>query len=67
MKTLTKRLDVLEAVRSTNPAGRIDLDALGDAQLDRLEAIAVTVAGGQSMGFLPDDDLRFVASLRVIA
>jgi len=66
MKVLSKRLEALEALRAANPVGRIDLDALTDSQLDRLEAIAVKVEGGQSIESLPDDDLRFVAALRVL-
>jgi len=67
MKVLAKRLEVLEARHSSSAVGRIDLDALSDAELDRLEAIALIVEGGQSIESLPDDDLRFVASLRVLA
>ena len=66
MKTLSRRLEALEAVHPASAAGRIDLDALTDAQLDRLEAIALIVQGGQSIEPLPDDDLQFVASLRVL-
>lgn len=67
MKSLSKRLGVLEALQPVGHEGRIDLDALTDAQLDRLEAIALLVDGGQSIESLPDDDLQFVASLRVLA
>ena len=67
MRVLSKRLEALEALQTASPVGRIDLDALTDADLDRLEAIALIVEGGQSIESLPDDDLQFVASLRVIA
>ena len=67
MKVLSKRLEVLEARHSGNPAGRIDTDALTDDELDRIEAIVLKLDGGQSIESLADDELRFVASLRVIA
>ena len=67
MKVLSKRLEVLEARHSAHPAGRIDLDALTDDELDRIEAIVLKLDGGQSIESLADDELRFVASLRVIA
>ena len=67
MKVLSKRLVALEALHTASPVGRIDLDALTDTQLDRLEAIALEVDGGQSIESLPDDDLQFIASLWVIA
>lgn len=67
MKTLSKRLGALEALQPVGHEGRIDLDALTDAQLDRLEAIVLVVEGGRSIESLPDDDLLFIASLRVLA
>ena len=67
MKTLSRRLEALEAVQTDSAAGRINLDALTDAQLDRLEAIALIVEGGQSVESLCDGDLRFIASLPVVA
>lgn len=67
MKVLAKRLEALEVLSTASAVGRIDLDALTDAQLDRLEAIALIVEGGPSIESLPDDDLQFVASLRVAA
>lgn len=67
MKVLSKRLVALEAVHSANPAGRIDLDVLTDVELDRMEAIALKLDGGQRIESLADDELRFVASLPVVA
>ena len=67
MKVLSKRLEALEAMHSANPAGRIDLDALTDDELDRMEAIALKLDGGQSIESLADDELHFVASLPVVA
>lgn len=67
MKTLAKRLGALEALHPVDNEGRIDLDALTDAELDIMEAIAVKLEGGTPIEDLPDDDLRFLASLRVVA
>lgn len=67
MKTIAKRLGALEALQPVGNEGRIDLDALTDAELDLMEAIAVKLEGGLSIETLPDDDLRFLAALRVIA
>lgn len=67
MKTLSKRLGALEALQSVDHKGRIDLDALTDAELDIMEAIAVKLEGGLTIETLPDDDLRFLAALRVVA
>ena len=67
MKVLSKRLEVLEARHSGNPAGRIDTDALTDDELDLLEAVILKLDGGLSIESLADGELRFVASLPVIA
>ena len=67
MKTLAKRLGVLEALHPVGHEGRIDLDALTDAELDVMEVIAVKLEGGLTIETLPDDDLRSLAALRVVA
>ena len=67
MKTLSKRLGALEALQPVGHEGRLDLVALTDAELDRLDDIALLADGGRSIESLPDDDLRFIASLRVLA
>lgn len=69
MKMLDKRLSALEAA-SPDTAGRLDLDALSDAELERLEAILIRWRPDESLPLpveeMPDDDLRFLAGIRVI-
>lgn len=67
MKSLSKRLGALEAMQSVGREGCIDLDALTDAELDTMEAIAVKLEGGLTIETLPDEDLRFLTTLRVVA
>lgn len=66
MKTLAKRLGVLETLHPVGHEGRIDLDALTDAELDVMEVIAVKLEGGPTIETLPDEDLRLLAALRVV-
>lgn len=68
MKALDKRLTALEATLP-NTRGRVVLDALSNTELERLEAIMMRWRPDESLPLpvdqMPDDDLRFLASLRV--
>lgn len=68
MRALDKRLAVLE-VTIPNTRGRVALDKLSDGELERLEEILMRWRPDESMPLpvehMPDDDLRFLASLRV--
>ena len=65
MKTLGKRLSSLESA-SRPPKDGIDLDALSDAELDRLEIIVASIEAGTKFDDLLDEDLRFVAALSCV-
>ena len=67
MKTMHKRLTALEAMESFPKFGRVDLDALSNAELDQMEAIAINIENGRSVESLCDNDLRFIATLPVLA
>ena len=67
MKALDRRLAVLEAALPSEVPGRVDLDRLSTADLERLEAIVIARDGGTPIEDMSDDDLRFLASLRVVA
>ena len=64
-KALGKRLSSLESA-SVAPKDGIDLDALSDAELERLEVIIQSIEAGTKFEDLPDDDLQFVAALRCV-
>lgn len=68
MKALDKRLAVLEATLP-DTRGRVVLDKLSDAELERLEAILMRWRPDESVPLpvdqMPDEDLRFIASLQV--
>ena len=65
MKVLNKRLSSLESACVVPRAG-IDLDALSDAELERLEIIVASIEAGTKFEDLRDGDLRFVAGLRCV-
>ena len=65
MKTLGKRLSSLESAFTATKAG-IDLDALSEAELERLEIIVASIEAGTKFEDLRDDDLQFVAALRCV-
>ena len=46
--------------------GRFVLAALSDGELYRLEAIVIARDAGTPTKDMPDDDLRFLASIRVL-
>lgn len=69
MKALDKRLAALEAaVPHSN--GCVDLDKLTDADLERLESILLRWRpddeGPLPVDQMPADELRFLASIRVM-
>jgi hypothetical protein len=55
----------MEADMRPDQSGMIDLDALSIEELERLQAIRIAMDAGIALLDLPDDDLRFIASLRV--
>ena len=69
MRALDKRLTALEAAMP-DPGGRFDLDSLSTADLERLEAILMRWRpdddGPLPVDQMPDDDLRFLASIRIM-
>lgn len=64
-KALDRRLSSLESA-CVVPRAWIDLDALSDAELERLEAIVESIEAGTNFEDLRDEDLRFVAGLRCV-
>ena len=62
MNRLAKRLGALEASQSGSATGRIDLNALTDAELNQLEAIVMKQESG-----LTADELCFISSLPVLS
>ncbi len=68
VKALDKRLSALEAALPETQ-GRVALDKLSDADLERLEAILMRWRPDESLPLpvdqMPDDDLRFIASIQV--
>ena len=67
MNRLAKRLGALEASQSVSATGRIDLNALTDAELNQLEAIVMKQESGLTFEDLSSDELRFISSLPVIS
>lgn len=65
MKALDKQLSSLESAYVVPRAG-IDLDALSDAELERLEIIVASFEAGTKFEDLQDGDLRFIAALRCV-
>ena len=64
-KAFDKRLSSLESAVVETRSG-IDLDALSDAGLERLEVIIQSIEAGTKFDDLPDDDVQFVAALRCV-
>ncbi|OAO02576.1 hypothetical protein A8B75_11585 [Sphingomonadales bacterium EhC05] len=64
MTSIKSRLTVLE-VKSPEK-GRVDLDRCTDDELERLEAIMIKVEGGLPITALPIDEIRLIASLRIL-
>ncbi len=67
MRGMLKRLSDLESLRGAPVNGQIDLDALTDDELDRLEGIAAKHESGLLIENMSSVDLCFIASLPVIA
>ena len=69
MRALDKRLMALEASMPASGEG-FDLDVLSTAELERLEAILMRWRpddnGPLPVDHMPDDELRFLASIRVL-
>lgn len=69
MRALDKRLTALEAA-APDSGGRFDLDGLSTAELERLEAILMRWRpdddGPLPVDHMPDDELRFLASIHVM-
>ena len=65
MKALERRIAAME-VDCPDTGGGLDLDRLSDTELLRLEAIVIARDAGTAIEDMPDDDLRFLASIRVI-
>lgn len=66
MKPLERRVQAMEAALPPQDGERLDLGRLSDADLERLEGIAIRRDAGEAIEDMPDDDLRFLASIRVI-
>ena len=64
-KAFDKRLSSLESAVVETRSG-IDLDALSDAELERLEVIIQSIEAGTKFDDLPDDDVQYVAALRCV-
>lgn len=67
MRSIERRLRALEKERSPSDEGRLDLDALSLAQLDRLEELLLAREAGEwsEVSELADADLRLLASIPV--
>ena len=65
IRAFDKRISALEEAMP-DISGRVDLDRLSTAELERLESILIAKEGGRAIEDMPDDELRFLAGLRII-